>query len=402
MSLRPAIFFWTVQSVYLKKNEDRRIKQGHIWVYSNEVDTKRSPLAAYSPGENVQVRRTDGQILGSGTINGHSLIAIRLHAFRPDLRLEEVLEARLEQALALRSSFFADPYYRLVNAEGDGLPGLIIDRYADLAVVQLNAAGVDSLKTQIISWIGAHGMKNIYVRNQSAAREREGLLAYAEEHGSVGETGVVQENGCRYYFSIKSGQKTGWFYDQRRNRARALELLRGGDVLDLFSYVGGFGLLLASRAAVTCVDSSAGALENARRSAVEQNLKLNAVVADVSEYLSAEGPAFDSIILDPPALIKRKKDFAAGYRKYVALNAQALKRLRSGGFFYSASCSSYLTGLDLRQVLLEAAQRSACQLQILEATGAGEDHPTHPALAETVYLKGFFCRKISGWRKRNA
>ncbi|MBE7438762.1 MAG: class I SAM-dependent rRNA methyltransferase [Spirochaetales bacterium] len=384
-----------MQSVYLKKNEDRRIKDGHIWAYSNEIDTKRSPLAALSPGEDVQLRRSDGQILGSGTVNLHSLIAFRLHSTLPDVKLEQLLEARLNQALALRESLFSDPYYRLVNAEGDGLPGLIIDRYKDFAVIQLNAAGVDALKNPILDWLGKQGMENVYIRNVSTAREREGLPVYTEERGDVLEKAIVWENDRRYFFSVKAGQKTGWFYDQRSNRARARALIREGDVLDLFSYAGGFGLLLADQANVTCVDSSVPAIEHARMSAREQGLDLDFVVADVSEYLTSEGPLFDHVILDPPALIKRKKDFNSGYRKYVALNSQALKRLRVGGLFFSASCSSSLSAYDLRRVLLEAAGRSKSQVQILEAGAAGPDHPTHPALLETAYLKGYWCRKIS-------
>ena len=381
----------------LKKNEERRLRAGHLWVFSNEVDSTRTPLPAFTPGQPVLITAANGRALGSGYVNPHSLICARLmsrdinHPYAPPL-----VRQRLLAALALRERLFNRPYYRLVYGEGDGLPGLVVDRYGDILVVQINTAGMDQMQGVIIDTLrDCLAPAGILLRNDSAARELEGLPAVVETaSGNVPEEMTIEENGCRFVVPMVSGQKTGWFYDHRLNRQRLKALAPGMRVLDVFSYLGGWGVqaAVAGAAHVTCVESSPAAVDF-----IHRNAELNAVGArletrrgdafDELRVLRDEQAQFDLVILDPPAFIKRKKDMDKGSEAYRLLNQMAMQLLGPDGMLVTASCSSYLGGGDFRNLVRQAAMHSGRFARIIEQGHQGPDHPIHPAITETEYLK---------------
>ncbi|MDA1107638.1 MAG: class I SAM-dependent rRNA methyltransferase [Proteobacteria bacterium] len=388
----------------LKKNEDRRLRAGHLWVFSNEVDVERTPLDAFEPGDAVSVEDSRGKIIGSGYINPHSLICARLISRAPQRVLgAALLTQRLTHALALRTQLFDKPYYRLVFGEGDGLPGLVVDRYGATIVVQITTAGMERAKTEVLSAL--HHVLNpdvILLRNDNTMRALEGLPSYVETaHGTAAECLLLEENGVRFEAPLLHGQKTGWFYDHRINRALTQHHARGGRVLDVFSYLGAFGVqaAVAGASAVLCIDASEQALEFVRRNAALNQVtsRVGTLKADAFDALKAlhdDGAAFDVIVLDPPAFIKRKKDHAQGLQAYRRLNQMALALLAPDGILVSASCSYHLS----RAELLHAMQQAACAqqhiLQIIAQGHQGPDHPVHAAIPETDYLKAFFARRV--------
>ena len=388
----------------LKKNEDRRIRAGHVWVFSNEVDVAATPLDAFEPGQAVEFQDSAGKSLGNGYVNPRSLISGRLLSRNPDYVLgKSLLVHRLKVALGLRQRLFAKPFYRLAYSEGDGLPGLIVDRYGDTVVVQINTAGMERVKDEIILALQEVVRPScIVLRNDSAGRALEGLDSYVETVlGDGVESVSLEENGVRFEAPILSGQKTGWFYDHRLNRARMQHYVSDKRVLDVFSYIGGWGVQAATAGAneVVCVDSSDSALaqleHNAALNRVESRIRLQAGEAfDVLKGLRAERQRFDVVILDPPAFIKRKKDFHAGQAAYQRLNQAAMQLLAKDGILISASCSYHLTRENLRQVLLQTSRHVDRNLLILEQGHQGPDHPLLPAVAETEYLKSFICRVL--------
>jgi 23S rRNA (cytosine1962-C5)-methyltransferase len=388
----------------LKKNEDRRIRAGHVWVFSNEVDVAATPLDAFEPGQAVEFQDSTGKSLGNGYVNPRSLISGRLLSRNPDYVLgKSLLVHRLKVALGLRQRLFAKPFYRLAYSEGDGLPGLIVDRYGDTVAVQINTAGMERVKDEIIMALQeVVRPSRIVLRNDSAGRALEGLDSYVETVlGDSVESVSLEENGVRFEAPILSGQKTGWFYDHRLNRARMQHYVSDKRVLDVFSYIGGWGVQAATAGAneVVCVDSSDSALaqleHNAALNRVESRIRLQAGEAfDVLKGLRAERQRFDVVILDPPAFIKRKKDFHAGQAAYQRLNQAAMQLLAKDGILISASCSYHLTRENLRQVLLQTSRHVDRNLVILEQGHQGPDHPLLPAVAETEYLKSFICRVL--------
>jgi 23S rRNA (cytosine1962-C5)-methyltransferase len=318
----------------LKKNEERRLKMGHLWVYSNEVETAVTPLQNFAPGQCVAIQTYNGKILGTGYVNPHSLICARLlsrdpaHPFSPLL-----LVHRLRLALALRERLYPDPFYRLVYGEADGLPGLIIDRFADICVVQLTTAGMELCKANILQGLDTVLKPTAVLwRNDSPIREREGLTRYVEvAAGHVPADKVIEENNTHFKVPLIDGQKTGWFFDQRDNRYRSSKYVAHQRVLDLYSYVGAWGIQAATHNAreVLCVDASALALEylayNARLNKVDKQVSARrGNVFSVLKSLHAAQEHFDVVILDPPAFIKSKKDLRAGVRGYCKLNEMAM------------------------------------------------------------------------------
>ncbi|MDO9371535.1 MAG: class I SAM-dependent rRNA methyltransferase [Gammaproteobacteria bacterium] len=384
----------------LKKNEDRRLRAGHLWVFSNEVDVGRTPLDAFEPGDAVSVEDSRGKIIGSGYVNPHSLICARLISRAPQRVLgAALLTQRLTHALALRTRLFDKPYYRLVFGEGDGLPGLVVDRYGATVVVQITTAGMERAKTEILSAL--HNVLNpdvILLRNDSTMRALEGLPSYVETaHGTAAECLLLEENGVCFEAPLLHGQKTGWFYDHRINRALTQHHARGGRVLDVFSYLGAFGVqaAVAGASEVLCIDASEQALEFVRRNAALNQVTsrvgtLKADAFDALKSLHDDGATFDLIVLDPPAFIKRKKDHAQGLQAYRRLNQMALALLAPDGILVSASCSYHLERAALLNVMLQVGREHDCTLQIIAQGHQGPDHPVHPAIPETDYLKAFF------------
>ena len=387
--------------IYLKKNEDKRLRQGHLWVFSNEIDIQRSPLEQFTAGDLVQVKANDGKVMGTAYINPQSLICARLLSRKGNLKCGvNFFKERLETALILREKLYDKPYYRLVYGESDGLPGLVIDRFGSVLSVQITTVGIEVRKDFLITALQELFKPTaIVLKNDNSQRQLEGLGTDSEViFGAVPETLLIEENGAKFKVDILSGQKTGWFYDHRSSRAQLAEFAKNQRVLDLFSYTGAWAIpaALAGATEVTCVDASesalALALENARLNGVED--KMHFIRSDVFDFLKQarqDGQLYDIIVLDPPALIKRKKDFKQGYEAYRRLNQLALQVLAKNGILVSASCSFHLSVDNLEEILRSSGRHIDRHLTFFSCGGQGGDHPVDPAIPETAYLKTFFC-----------
>jgi 23S rRNA (cytosine1962-C5)-methyltransferase len=383
----------------LKRNEDRRLHAGHLWVFSNEIDTAQTPLNKFNPGDLARVLAHNDRPLGLAYVNPHSLICARLLSSwtPPDAAW---FAARIDSALELRQRLFRAPYYRLVYGESDGLPGLVIDRYGDSYVVQIATAGMERRKGEIVqALLERLAARAILFKNDSPARELEGLASYVEPaHGAPDPIATIEEDSLRFRAPLAVGQKTGWFFDQSANRRALGKYVRdGARVLDVFSYVGAWGLRAAKSGAgdVLCVDSSAAALEYAEENAGRNALSLRTRRGDAFEVLESlgnEALQFDVVILDPPAFAKRKKDLPKAQAAYKRLNLLAMQVLAPEGILVSCSCSYHLAAAELVDAIAKAARGAGKQLQILEFGGQAADHPVHPAIPETRYLKAVFCR----------
>jgi len=383
----------------LKRNEDRRLHAGHLWIFSNEVDTGQTPLPKFKAGELVRVLAHNDRALGLAYVNPQSLIAARmLESWKiPDTAW---LAARMRTAMALRDRLYPKPYYRLVYGESDGLPGLVVDRYGSSCVAQIGTAGMERLKPQIQeALMQVVKCDALLFKNDSAAREMEGLPSYVEAaKGSFDAPALVVEDELEFQAPLLEGQKTGWFFDQAANR-RALSkyVAAGARVLDVFSYVGAWGIRAAHHGAreVTCVDSSAAALDLAAANALRNRVKLatrKGDAFDVLEEFAKQGARFDVVIVDPPAFAKRKKDLPKALAAYKRLNQLAIQVLAPEGILVSCSCSSHVSAEELQDAIAKAARGADKHLQILEMGGQAPDHPVHPAIPETRYLKAYFCR----------
>jgi 23S rRNA (cytosine1962-C5)-methyltransferase len=383
----------------LKRNEDRRLQAGHLWVFSNEVDAQQTPLPKFAPGELVRVLAHNDRALGLAYVNPHSLICARLLGTwkLPDAAW---FAARVRIALALRERLYAEPYYRVIYGESDGLPGLVIDRYGAQCVVQIGTAGMERLKAPIQeAVVQVLECETLLFKNDGSARELEGLPAYVEAaRGGIDEYGSVFEDDLRFALPLAQGQKTGWFFDQAANRRALTKYVRAGArVLDVFSYVGAWGLRAArdGAAEVICVDSSALALELAAKNAERNALKVTTRKGDafaILEAFAGENARFDIVIVDPPAFAKRKKDLPKALAAYKRLNQLAMQLLAADGILVSCSCSYHVSAEDLQEAIAKAARGADKHVQLLEMGGQAPDHPVHPAIPETRYLKAYFCR----------
>ncbi|UAW98870.1 class I SAM-dependent rRNA methyltransferase [Halopseudomonas nanhaiensis] len=391
-------------SLRLKSNSDRRLKGGHLWVFSNEVDIDQTPLTALQAGQEVVIESAQGKALGLATVSPNNLICARLHSRDVDHRLDKsLLVHRFKVALSLREKLFDKPFYRLVYGDSDLLPGLVIDRFGDHFVVQISTPGMEQARDAVVeALVQVFKPAGVLFKNDNAARSLEGLSAYVEvAHGDVPERVALEENGVRFEAPVWHGQKTGWFYDHRTNRARLAPYVNGKRVLDLYSYIGGWGVQAAVFGAseVMCVDSSAPALD-----LVEHNAQLNGVaekmavvegdVMDALRELKSAGEKFDVVIADPPAFIKKRKDIRNGEGAYRRLNEQAMRLLNRDGILVSASCSMHLAEDSLRDILLASSRHLDRHLVIAERGFQGADHPLHPAIPETGYIKAYFCRVL--------
>jgi 23S rRNA (cytosine1962-C5)-methyltransferase len=383
----------------LKRNEDRRLHAGHLWIFSNEVDTQQTPLIKFKAGELVRVLAHNDRALGLAYVNPKSLISARvLGTWKvPDVAW---LAGRIRTALALRERLYPKPYYRLVYGESDGLPGLVVDRYGSACVVQIGTAGMEKLKPQIQeALIQVLRCDALLFKNDSSAREMEGLPNYVEAaKGKFDELGLVLEDGLEFQAPLAEGQKTGWFFDQAANRRALVKYVRkGARVLDVFSYVGAWGVRAAHSGAreVVCIDSSAAALELAAGNAARNKAKLVTLKGDafdVLEDLAKKRDRFDIVVIDPPAFAKRKKDVPKALAAYKRLNQLAMQLIADDGILVSCSCSYHVSAEELQDAIAKAARATDKHLQILEMGGQAPDHPVHPAIPETRYLKAYFCR----------
>ena len=394
----------SLTDLFLRKGADRRLRGGHLWVYSNEVDSDRSPLPGFAAGDPVAVRSADGRLLGSAYMEPNALICARVYAPRRECAPDDALFTdALRQALSLRQRFFQQPFYRLVYGDSDLLPGLVIDRFGDYLVMQLNNAGIERyepvLVTALVELLQPAG---VLLRADSRARREQNLDDRVEVvYGEVPEVVALEENGVRFEAPVHGGQKTGWFYDHRLSRARLQQLVDGRDVLDVYSYIGGWGVqaAVAGASSVCCIDSSEAALEGALRNADLNGVGASVRVAPgradaVMQALAGEGERFDVVVLDPPAFIQRRRDLKKGIAAYRRINELGLRLLKPGGLLVAGSCSMHLPRADLVSALQGAARRADCELRVVEQGGQGPDHPVHPAIPETDYLKAVFASRL--------
>ncbi len=394
----------SLPSLRLKAHADRRLRAGHLWIYSNEVDAAASPLTAFAPGDQAVLENAAGKPLGVVGLSPNNLICARL--LSRDLKHpldKSLLVHRLNVALGLRERLFSVPCYRLAYGDADLLPGLVVDRYFDILVVQIASATMERQKAAILeALLQVCKPAGVLWKNDASAREAEGLPAYVETAwGEVPDWVLLEENGVTFEAPVLQGQKTGWFYDHRQNRARLAPYVQGRRVLDLFSYIGGWGIqaAVAGASEVMCVDASALALDGVERNAArngvtEKVVTLEGDVFAALKELKSAGEHFDVIIADPPAFIKRRKDLKNGEAAYRRLNEQAMRLLNREGILVSASCSMHLPEADLQGILLSSARHLDRNLQLLERGGQGPDHPVHPAIGETRYIKSLTCRLL--------
>lgn len=393
-----------IQPLLLRKDQERRLLAGHCWIYSNEIDTQATPLKTLEPGQPVEILSRSERWIGHGYANPHSLICARIvsreraHPLSPALWLQ-----RLHEALALRERLYTAPFYRLVFGESDGLPGLIVDRYGDRLAVQITTAGMERARAEILAALEQVLRPTaIVLRNDTSVRELEGLEQGVEQVlGEPSGDWVLTEQGLEFAIDPIQGQKTGWFFDQAENRARLARYGVGERVLEVCSYVGAWGLRAAALGAsdVTCVDTSADALErlqaNAERNGLSARVRtLQGDAFEVLRQLRDQDRRFDTVLLDPPAFIKRRKDEKDGTAAYQRLNRLGLELLEPGGLLVTSSCSFHMGRDGFQRVVQQAGQRAGRRLQLLETGQQGPDHPVHPAIPETAYLKTLFLRAL--------
>ena len=379
----------------------RAIRHGFPWAYDNEVVTDRR-TRALAPGTIAVLEDAERRPLGLVAVNPASRIFCRMLEHDTAAEIGRAwLQARISAALALRERLYEAPFYRLVHAEGDGLPGVVIDRFGDTAVIQPNAAWADLRRDEIAAAVqAACGVRNVVLGGHGRARKAEGL---AEETrvlaGTVEGPVPVPMNGATYMADLLGGQKTGLFYDQRPNHAFAARLARGGRVLDVFSHVGGFSLaaLAGGAASALAVDGSAAALDlahrGARASGVEARFETRKADAFVAlRDLAAEGARFDLVICDPPAFAPSRQALEAGLRAYERVARLAAALVRPGGYLGLCSCSHAADLGRFRAACNRGIGRAGRAAQLIHTGFAGPDHPQLPQLAESGYLKALFYR----------
>jgi len=388
----------------LKPRKEESLAGGHLWIFSGAL--QQSPTWV-EPGGLVDVKSATGAFVARGYYNPQTDIAIRILTHDLDEAIDaDFVRRRIRRAIELRSVF--DPNettgYRLIHSEGDGLPGLVVDRFGDILVMQIHTKGMEQLRPlleeALMQETGAHGL---LMRNESQSRKREGLAvesAYVVS-GDVPRQVTAQENGVQFFVDPWEGQKTGFFLDQRDKRAALQKYVHHKRVLNCFSYTGGFSVyaaLTGNDTHVTSVDISQPAMEMAY-----QNFSLNGLdpeqheflVADVFEYLESVASTderFDVVVLDPPAFAKSKEARTNALKAYRRLNTLGMQVLRPGGILLTCSCSGVVGMDDLLGAVSLSAQRLHRSVQVLESYTHGVDHPIPLAMPEIAYLKVVFCR----------
>jgi 23S rRNA (cytosine1962-C5)-methyltransferase len=382
--------------VTLVPGRHKRAAAGHPWVYSNEIAMDEA-ARALPAGALVTLKTGEGKNLGVATFNSHPLVSARILDREPARAIDDkFLAKRLRRALSLRERLYREPYYRLVHADADGLPGLVIDRYGGVLACQLNTAGMARLEPDLLAALDAVlGPDAVVFRNDSAARTVEGLATEVRvAEGHLPERVEIVENGARFRVDLAGGQKTGWFFDQRENRAFMARLAGGARVLDLYSFGGGFGIAAAMAGAteVLAIDRSEASLalaaESAALNGVAEKCRFQREeVFAALETLVGEKQRFEVVIADPPAFIKSKKEVASGLRGYRKLARLAAQATQSGGFLFIASCSHNAVLEDFAEAVRRGIADAGRSGRILLTSGAAPDHPVHPFLPESAYLK---------------
>jgi 23S rRNA (cytosine1962-C5)-methyltransferase len=383
-------------TIHLKSGEERRVLGGHPWVYSNELQASPE-LKAIKPGSTVTLRQADGKPIGLAFFNPKSLISGRVitrdHAAVIDAQF---WQRRLERALKLRDRLIGVPYYRLAHAEADGLPGCVIDRYGDVIVIDVSSAGMDAEIEHLAAAVDALlKPRVILVRGDGPARELEGLEPISNVlKGTLDGPVDIIENGVKFQCDPRAGQKTGWFFDQRDNRALIARLAKGAKMLDAYCYMSGFGnqSLTVGAEHVLALDRSAPALEFAKQAAT-----LNGVADrfetrmgdafDILPEIAQSDRRFDIVVADPPAFVKSRKDFHQGARAYRKLARLAASCVGKDGILMLCSCSHNMPADELIKQAARGIQEAGRTARMLYHTGAAPDHPVHPGLPESAYLK---------------
>jgi 23S rRNA (cytosine1962-C5)-methyltransferase len=385
-----------IPTVTLQPDRHKRLQGGHPWVYSNEIHM--TPAAkAIAPGTLVRLQAASGEALGVATFNPHPLVSARLLSRAAETVIDaDWCAAKIAAAFRLRQRLALNDYCRVVHAEADGLPGMILDRDGPVLVAQLNTAGMDRLTADLVAAIRAvFDPAAIVLRNDSSARATEGLEATVTvAYGSVPEGLTIEENGVRFPVDVVGGQKTGWFYDQRDNRRAAAAFASGGRVLDVFAYGGGFGLaaLKAGAEHLTVIDRAIPALDRIAATAAANGLTgaVRTIAGDgldQMEALARAGERFDVVIADPPAFAKAKKDVPVALKAYRRMARLGAVLTSPGGVLLLASCSH---NIERDQFAVEARTglaRAGRSGRIVLSSGAASDHPVHPFLPESAYLK---------------
>ena len=389
--------------VRLAKNQDRRLRSGHPWVFSNEIaEAEGSPAA----GAEVIVEDHRGVPVGVGLYNPHSLIAVRLYSRRVRPVDEALFRDRIGRALALRTRILpVETAYRLIHGEGDFLPGLVVDRYGDYLCLQSLTAGIEERLETILRVLDeALKPKGMVCRRDASSRTLEGLARMDPlVIGDVPERIDVPYEGLVITVDLRLGQKTGEFLDQRENRKRVAAEAVGKRVLDLYCHTGLFAISCAAAGAksVLAIDSSGAALdrarENHRRNALTKDILFReASVEEALRVLGREGERFDMIILDPPALVKSRKTLPEGLRKYTTVNASAMRLLAPGGTFATATCSHHVDPPTFLDTLRDAAKMANARFRLVEVRGQSRDHPVLLAARETSYLTMVLAERVDG------
>ena len=387
--------------VFLKKHEERRLLDGHAWVYANEVDHIDG---SGKNGDLASVYDAAGRFIGRGFINHLSKILVRI-LLRNDAEVvdRDFFVRRIREAYALRKKLGDWDCCRVVFAEADDLPALIVDKYHDLLSVQVLSLGMDLHKQEIVdALVEVFAPRGIYERSDAGVRKKEGLpLVKGPLYGTFEPRVWVRENGLKMLVDLENGQKTGYFLDQKENRFAIRRYCRDAEVLDCFSNVGGFSIGAAAAGAkrVIALDISEKALNDVRANAEQNGLDgvVETVCGDVFELLrryKSEGVRFDTIILDPPAFAKTANDVKNAYRGYKDINILGMKLVRPGGFLATASCSHYMTATLFERMLKDAAHESGRRIRVLEQRTQSPDHPALLAADETTYLKFFLLQVL--------
>lgn len=396
MTQRASVAVFDLPTVTLKPHGVKRLGRGHPWVYSNEVEMDAAAKAV-PPGGLVRLCDPQGRYQATAFFNRHPLIAARVLSRDETAAIDTAfLARRLARALAIREKLIGVPYYRLVHAEADGLPGVVMDRFGDALTLQVNTAGMELLTPPLLDALNhVVAPSTIVLRNDNAVRRLEQLEEKVEVvQGRLDGPVELEENGARFFADLEGGQKTGWFYDQRDNRAWAAKLAKSARVLDCYAFAGGFTVqaALAGAAEVVSVDRSQGALDLAAQAAAANGVadRCRFVKAEVFQELERQaksGERYGLVIVDPPAFVKSKKDLAQGLKGYRKMVRLAAPLVAEGGYLLAASCSHHADLDSFAEQVKRGLQDAGREGRILRTSGAAPDHPVHPALPESAYLK---------------
>ena len=382
-----------ITKINLKKNEERRIKLGHLWVFSNEIGgISGNP----ENGSVMDVYDSKNNFIGSGFYNKNSLISVRILSNNRIENLYELLRQRLFLAHELRKNFYPNRNsFRMAFSESDFLPGLIIDKYNDSFVLQVYSFGMEVNIEKVVKILREEFFaKNIFTKNEVYFRKLEGLPEGDKIYFGSIDTEIIDDGSIKYKIDFEKSQKTGFYFDQNDNRFFIEKIVESKTVADLFCNAGGFGLhaVKAGADTVTFVDSSSSEIENAKNNFQLNNLKsrsefISDDVFDFMERCISENKKYDVVMIDPPAFAKSKKDLPKAKRGYEKLNKMALQILNEGGYLVSSSCSHHLSKAEFIQIINSAASKAGKQIQLLRFNGASLDHPELPCMSETAYLK---------------